>query len=84
MTTSGTRASRDAYLIGKLVIRLDCYLPERADEVRARLRHRGGRRFALVADVFWCAQQVSDRSRASKRACPSCPARSAMSGVRGR
>ena len=30
---------RDAYLIGKLVIRLDCYLPERADEDWARLRH---------------------------------------------
>jgi hypothetical protein len=37
---------RDAYLIGKLVIRLDCYLPERADEAWARLRHLGARRFA--------------------------------------
>jgi hypothetical protein len=51
---------RDAYLIGKLVIRLDCYLPERADEVWARLRHLGARRFALVADVISCMQQVSD------------------------
>ncbi len=51
---------RDAYLIGKLVIRLDCYLPERADEVWARLRHLGARRFALVADVISCRQQVSD------------------------
>ncbi len=51
---------RDAYLIGKLVIRLDCYLPERADEVWARLRHLGARRFALVADVVSCRQQVSD------------------------
>jgi len=51
---------RDAYLIGKLVIRLDCYLPERADEAWARLRHLGARRFALVADVISCRQQVSD------------------------
>ena len=32
---------RDASLIGKLVIRLDCYLPERADEIWARLRRLG-------------------------------------------
>ena len=51
---------RDAYLIGKLVIRLECYLPERADEIWARLRHLGARRFALVADVISCMQQVSD------------------------
>jgi transposase len=51
---------RDAYLIGKLVIRLDCYLPERADEAWARLRHLGARRFALVAEVVSCMQQVSD------------------------
>jgi transposase len=51
---------RDAYLIGKLVIRLDCYLPERADQTWARLRHLGARRFALVADVISCTQQVSD------------------------
>ena len=51
---------RDAYLIGKLVIRLECYLPERAGEAWARLRHLGARRFALVADVVSCMQQVSD------------------------
>ena len=39
---------RDAYLIGRLVIRLDCYLPERADEAWARLRHLGARRSGLV------------------------------------
>jgi len=49
---------RDAYLIGKLVIRLDCYLPERADEDWARLRHLGARRFALVAEVTSCMQQA--------------------------
>ena len=51
---------RDAYLIGKLVIRLECYLPERADAAWARLRHLGARRFALVADVVSCMQQVGD------------------------
>lgn len=51
---------RDAYLIGKLVIRLDCYLPERADEAWARLRHLGARRFALVADVTSSMQQTGD------------------------
>lgn len=51
---------RDAYLIGKLAVRLDCYLPERADETWARLRHLGARRFALAGDVVSCAQQVSD------------------------
>ena len=51
---------RDAYLIGKLVIRLDCYLPERADAQWARLRHLGARRSALVADVTGCMQQAGD------------------------
>ena len=51
---------RDAYLIGKLAVRLDCYLPERAGEGRARLRHLGARRFALVADVTSCMQQAGD------------------------
>ncbi|HEY8045643.1 MAG TPA: IS110 family transposase [Streptosporangiaceae bacterium] len=51
---------RDAYLIGKLVIRLDCYLPERAGEAWARLRHLGARRLGLVADVVSCRAQVQD------------------------
>jgi transposase len=51
---------RDAYLIGKLVIRLECYLPERAGEDWARLRHLGARRFALVADVTSSMQQAGD------------------------
>jgi transposase len=51
---------RDAYLIGKLVIRLDCYLPERADEDWARLRHLGARRFAQVTDATSCMQQAGD------------------------
>jgi hypothetical protein len=32
---------KDAVLIGKLISRLDCYLPERAEEDWARLRHLG-------------------------------------------
>ena len=51
---------RDAYLIGKLVIHLDCYLPERADATWARLRHLGARRSGLVADVTACMQQAAD------------------------
>jgi transposase len=51
---------RDARLIGKLAARLDCYLPERADEAWARLRHLGARRSGLVADVISGTQQVSD------------------------
>ncbi|HZC61484.1 MAG TPA: IS110 family transposase [Streptosporangiaceae bacterium] len=51
---------RDAYLIGKLVIRLECYLPERADEAWARLRHLGARRSGLAADVVAGRQQIGD------------------------
>ena len=51
---------RDAYLIGKLAVRLDCYLPERADEQWARLRHLGARRSGLAADVVACMQQAAD------------------------
>ena len=42
------------------MIRLDCYLPERADAQWARLRHLGARRSALVADVTGCMQQAGD------------------------
>lgn len=58
--TLGKTDHRDAYLIGKLVIRLECYLPERADPEWARLRHLGARRFALAADVTSCMQQAGD------------------------
>lgn len=58
--TLGKTDHRDAYLIGKLVARLECYLPERADADWARLRHLGARRFALVADVTSCMQQAAD------------------------
>jgi transposase len=58
--TLGKTDHRDAYLIGKLVIRLECYLPERADAEWARLRHLGARRFAQVADVTSCMLQAGD------------------------
>ncbi len=51
---------RDAVLIGKLVTRLDCYLPERADTQWARLRHLGARRGRLVSEATACGQQVAD------------------------
>ena len=58
--TLGKTDHRDSYLIGKLVIRLECYLPERAGESWARLRHLGARRFAQVGDVTSCMQQAGD------------------------
>ena len=51
---------RDCVLIGKLVTRLDCYLPERADAQWARLRHLGARRSRLVTEATACGQQVAD------------------------
>ena len=58
--TLGKTDHRDAFLIGKLALRLECYLPERADETWARLRHLGARRFAQVADVTAIRQQAAD------------------------
>ena len=51
---------KDSVLIGKLISRLDCYLPERAEEDWARLRHLGQRRFRLVGEVLGCGQQIID------------------------
>src|SRR6266581_7972629 len=48
---------RDSVLIGKLVTRLDCYLPERADAQWARLRHLGARR------AGWCPRRPRVGSR---------------------
>jgi transposase len=58
--TLGKTDHRDAYLIGKLVTRLECYLPERAGEAWARLRHLGARRSGLVADLTAVRQQAGD------------------------
>jgi transposase len=51
---------RDAVLIGRLVVRLECYLPERADADWARLRHLGSRRARLVTEATSCQQQIVD------------------------
>jgi transposase len=51
---------KDAVLIGRLVVRLDCYLAERADADWARLRHLGARRSRLVTDATSCRQQIAD------------------------
>jgi hypothetical protein len=51
---------KDAVLIGKLISRLDCYLPERAEQAWARLRHLGQRRFRLVGEMVMCRNQIGD------------------------
>jgi transposase len=51
---------KDAVVIGKLIARLECYLPERADADWARLRHLGARRARLVTEVICCQQQITD------------------------
>jgi transposase len=51
---------KDAVLIGRLVVRLECYLPERADADWARLRHLGARRARLVTESTSCRQQIVD------------------------
>lgn len=56
---------KDAVLIGRLVVRLECYLPERADADWARLRHLGARRARLVTETTSCQQQIADLIRCS-------------------
>jgi transposase len=51
---------KDAVLIGKLMARLDCYLPERAESDWARLRHLGARRARLVSELITSGQQMMD------------------------
>lgn len=51
---------KDAVLIGRLIARLDGYLPERADADWARLRHLGVRRARLVTEATRCQQQIAD------------------------
>jgi transposase len=51
---------KDAVLIGKLIARLDGYLPERAEQDWARLRHLGARRARLVTEATRCQQQIAD------------------------
>jgi transposase len=51
---------KDAVLIARLVGRLCCYAPERADETWARLRQLGARRERLVTEATACVQQLRD------------------------
>jgi transposase len=51
---------KDAVLIGRLVVRLGCYLPERADADWARLRHLGARRARLVGEATAYRHQMAD------------------------
>ncbi|WIV60913.1 IS110 family transposase [Amycolatopsis nalaikhensis] len=51
---------KDAVLIARLVGDLRCYVPERAEETWARLRHLGARRERLVAAATANVQQLRD------------------------
>ena len=51
---------KDAVLIARLVAQLRCYVPERADETWARLRHLGARRDGLITEATACVQQLRD------------------------
>ncbi len=51
---------KDAVLIARLVVQLRCYVPERADESWARLRHLGARRERLIAEATAGVQQLRD------------------------
>jgi transposase len=50
----------DAVLIARLVGELRCYVPERADQVWARLRQLGARRVQLTTQVTAARQQLRD------------------------
>jgi transposase len=51
---------KDAVLIARLVGELRCYIPERADETWARLRHLGARRERLITEATAGVQQLRD------------------------
>lgn len=51
---------KDAVVIGRLIARLGCYLPERAEQDWARLRHLGQRRFRLMGEMIACRNQIDD------------------------
>jgi transposase len=66
---------KDTVLIGTLVARLQCYLPERADEDWARLRHLGARREQLVSDATAARLQIVDLLAACWPAALACAAK---------
>jgi transposase len=51
---------KDAVVIARLVGELRCYLPERADQIWARLRQLGARRARLTTQVTAARQQLRD------------------------
>ena len=51
---------KDAVIIARLAAGLHCYEPDRADAVRARLRHPGARRAQLTADATGQVNQIRD------------------------
>jgi transposase len=51
---------KDAMLIARLVAKLHCYAPERAEEIWARLRQLGARRERLITESTACIQQLRD------------------------
>ena len=51
---------KDEVLIARLASELRCYEPERADAVRARLRHLGARRLRLTTDATGQVNQIRD------------------------
>jgi transposase len=65
---------KDAVLIGRLIARLDCYLPERPDAEWARLRHLGGRRRELAGAVIACGQRITELVACACPALLSCAA----------
>ena len=58
--TRGKSDDRDAVLIARQAAQLHCYLPERAGQAWARLRHLGARRSRLIESATACGQQLRD------------------------
>jgi transposase len=58
--TRGKNDDKDAVLIARQAAQLHCYLPERAGQQWARLRHLGARRAQLIDDSSARVQQLRD------------------------
>lgn len=58
--TRGKTDDKDATLIARLAAGLHCYVPERAGQQWARLRHLGARRAQLVTDITARKLRVRD------------------------
>lgn len=51
---------KDTALIGRLALQLQCYVPEEAEEIWARLRHYGARREELITRSSAAVLQIRD------------------------